>query len=142
VRILGKITHVMHGKKWVNMSGDSYGAVIFLFISGGLAVVLGAFGAHTLKGRIEPELLTAFETGVRYHMYHAVALLAVARARLSGARMQAAAAWLFLAGMALFSGSLYVLSLTGVRWLGGITPLGGLAFIFGWLCLALAGWKK
>ena len=111
-------------------------------IAGGLAVVLGAFGAHTLKGKIEPELLTAFDTGVRYHMYHAVALLAVARARLTGARLQAAAAWLFLAGIALFSGSLYVLSLTGVRWLGGITPLGGLAFIFGWLCLALAGWKK
>jgi uncharacterized membrane protein YgdD (TMEM256/DUF423 family) len=95
-------------------------------ISGGLAVVLGAFGAHTLKGRIEPELLTAFDTGVRYHMYHALALLAVARARLSRVRLQAAAAWLFLAGMALFSGSLYVLSLTGVRWLGGITPLGEL----------------
>jgi uncharacterized membrane protein YgdD (TMEM256/DUF423 family) len=111
-------------------------------ITGGLAVILGAFGAHTLKGRIEPELLTVFDTGVRYHMYHALALLAVARARLSGVRLQAAAAWLFLAGMALFSGSLYVLSLTGVRWLGAITPLGGLAFIFGWLCLALAGWKK
>jgi uncharacterized membrane protein YgdD (TMEM256/DUF423 family) len=111
-------------------------------ISGGLAVILGAFGAHTLKGRIEPELLVAFETGVRYHLYHAVALLAVARVRLSGARLQTAAAWLFLAGMALFSGSLYMLSLTGVRWLGGITPLGGLAFISGWLCLALAGWRK
>jgi uncharacterized membrane protein YgdD (TMEM256/DUF423 family) len=115
---------------------------ILASISGGFAVILGAFGAHTLKGRVEPELLIAFETGVRYHMYHAVALLAVARTRLSGARLQAAAAWLFLAGMALFSGSLYMLSLTGVRWLGGITPLGGLAFIFGWLCLALAGWKK
>ena len=111
-------------------------------IAGALAVILGAFGAHTLKGKIEPELLTAFETGVRYHMYHAVALLAVAQARLSGALMQAAAAWLFLAGIALFSGSLYVLSLTGVRWLGAITPVGGLAFIFGWLCLALASWKK
>ena len=111
-------------------------------ISGGLAVVLGAFGAHTLKGKIEPELLTAFDTGVRYQMYHAVALLAVARARLFRVRVQAAAAWLFLAGMVLFSGSLYALSLTGVRWLGGITPLGGLAFILGWLCLALAGWKK
>ena len=111
-------------------------------MSGGLAVILGAFGAHTLKCKIEPELLTAFDTGVRYHMYHAVALLAVARARLFRARLQAAAAWLFLAGMVLFSGSLYVLSLTGVRWLGAITPLGGLAFIFGWLCLALAGWRK
>ena len=137
-------THLWYGKKWVVRQEISMERLFFVLasISGGLAVVLGAFGAHTLKGRIEPELLTVFDTGVRYHMYHALALLAVARARLSGVRLQAAAGWLFLAGMALFSGSLYVLSLTGVRWLGAITPLGGLAFILGWLCLALAGWKK
>ena len=135
----------MVGQEIGNLSGEIFMERLFFTlasISGGFAVILGAFGAHTLKGKIEPELLTAFETGVRYHMYHSVALPAVARARLSGALMQAAAAWLFLAGIALFSGSLYVLSLTGVRWLGGITPLGGLAFIFGWLCLALAGWRK
>ena len=139
-----KVTQKWYGKKWVICQEISMERLFFVLASilGGLAVILGAFGAHTLKGKIEPELLIAFETGVRYHMYHAVALLAVARTRLSGARLQAAAAWLFLAGMALFSGSLYVLSLTGVRWLGGITPLGGLAFILGWLCLALAGWKK
>jgi uncharacterized membrane protein YgdD (TMEM256/DUF423 family) len=108
----------------------------------GLAVVLGAFGAHKLKGRIDPELLVTFEIGVRYQMYHALALLAMARTRLAGARLQLASGWLFLAGIGLFSGSLYVLTLTGERWLGAITPLGGLAFIVGWICLALAGWRK
>ena len=111
-------------------------------IMGGLAVVLGAFGAHTLKGRIDPELLITFEIGVRYQMYHALALLAVAKTRLAGARLQTASGWLFVSGIALFSGSLYVLTLTGERWLGAITPLGGLAFIGGWLCLALAAWRK
>jgi uncharacterized membrane protein YgdD (TMEM256/DUF423 family) len=111
-------------------------------IMGGLAVVLGAFGAHGLKGRIDPELLVTFEIGVRYQMYHALALLAVARTRLAGARLQMASGWMFVSGIVLFSGSLYVLTLTGERWLGAITPLGGLAFIVGWLCLALAGWRK
>ena len=111
-------------------------------IMGGLAVVLGAFGAHGLKGRIDPELLVTFEIGVRYQMYHALALLAVAKTRLAGARLQIASGWMFVSGIALFSGSLYVLTLTGERWLGAITPLGGLALIVGWVCLALAGWRK
>ncbi len=111
-------------------------------VSGGLAVVLGAFGAHGLKTRIEPELLATFEIGVRYQMYHALALLAVARAQWSAARLLATSGWLFLAGTVLFSGSLYLLTLTGQRWLGAITPLGGLAFIVGWFCLALAGWRR
>ena len=112
-------------------------------VSGGLAVVLGAFGAHTLQGKIEPRLLDAFEVGVRYQMYHALALLGVVAAltRWSGSKMLTAAGWSFVAGMGLFSGSLYVLSLTGFRWLGAITPLGGLAFIVGWLCLTVAAWK-
>jgi uncharacterized membrane protein YgdD (TMEM256/DUF423 family) len=110
-------------------------------ISGGLAVAIGAFGAHGLKDRITPELLQTFETGVRYHMYHALALVAVAYAV---SRWQAssglsnAAGWLFVAGTVLFSGSLYLLALTGVKWLGAITPLGGVAFIAGWVCLVLA----
>ena len=115
---------------------------LFFFLaslSGGLAVVLGAFGAHMLKGRVEPQLLATFEIAVRYHMYHSLALLAVAKVDFA-ARFKAAAGWLFLAGIPLFSGSLYVLSLTGAKWLGGITPLGGLAFVLGWLCLALATW--
>ncbi len=108
-------------------------------ISGGLAVALGAFGAHALKARLTSDLLTTFETGVRYQMYHALALLAVAVAitRASDSGLLNAAGWLFVAGTLLFSGSLYLLCLTGKRWLGAITPLGGLAFIAGWICLAL-----
>lgn len=107
-----------------------------------LAVGLGAFGAHALKQRLTPDLLAIFEVGVRYQVYHALALLAVAWAasRWPGAWVHAAG-WLFLAGIVVFSGSLYVLSLTGMRWLGAITPLGGLAFLTGWLCLAWGAWR-
>ncbi len=109
-------------------------------LSGGLAVALGAFGAHALKARLTPDLLTTFETGVRYEMYHALAMLAVALAmtRVPEAGLLNAAGWLFVAGTVLFSGSLYLLCLTQKRWLGAITPFGGLAFIAGWACLALA----
>ncbi len=109
-------------------------------LSGGLAVALGAFGAHALRARLTPELLTTFETGVRYQMYHALALLAVALAmtRVPASGLLGAAGWLFVAGTLLFSGSLYLLCLTGRRWLGAVTPFGGLAFIAGWVCLALA----
>jgi uncharacterized membrane protein YgdD (TMEM256/DUF423 family) len=108
-------------------------------VSGGLAVGLGAFAAHGLRSRVTAEALAAFETGARYHMYHALALLAVAWAvtRWPGPWVTAAG-WLFVAGTVLFSGSLYLLALTGVRALGAITPLGGLAFILGWLALVLA----
>ena len=104
-----------------------------------LAVGAGAFGAHGLRARLSPELLAVFETAARYQMYHALALLAVAWAvtRWPGALPQWAG-WLFLAGTVLFSGSLYLLALTGIRWLGAITPLGGVAFLAGWLCLLLA----
>jgi uncharacterized membrane protein YgdD (TMEM256/DUF423 family) len=104
-----------------------------------LAVAAGAFGAHALRARLSPELLAVFETGARYQMYHALALLAVAWAttRWPGA-LAPAAGWLFALGTVLFSGSLYALALTGARWLGAITPLGGLAFLAGWVCLALA----
>ncbi|UCG12473.1 MAG: DUF423 domain-containing protein [Deltaproteobacteria bacterium] len=113
-------------------------------LEGGLAVVLGAFGTHALKARIESELLEVFETGVRYQMYHALALLAVAAAlaRWPASRVLTTAGWSFVIGVALFSGSLYLLALTGVRWFGAITPLGGLGFIVGWLCMSLAAWKK
>jgi uncharacterized membrane protein YgdD (TMEM256/DUF423 family) len=104
-----------------------------------LSVAAGAFGAHALRARLSPDLLAAFETGARYQMYHALGLLAVAWAvaRWPGAAAQLAG-WLFVAGTLLFSGSLYVLALTGIRWLGAITPLGGVAFLAGWICLALA----
>jgi uncharacterized membrane protein YgdD (TMEM256/DUF423 family) len=104
----------------------------------GLGVILGAFGAHGLKTRVTPDLLVIFETGVRYQMYHALALLALglAAARWSSPWFNAAG-WLFVAGIVIFSGSLYVMTFTGARWLGAITPLGGLAFILGWAALAL-----
>ena len=113
------------------------GAVLALF-----GVALGAFGAHALRDRLTPELLTVYQTGVQYHLYHALALLAAAyaAARWPGAAA-VAAGWLFAAGIVLFSGSLYALALTGVRWLGAITPLGGLAFLAGWLALAWAAWR-
>jgi uncharacterized membrane protein YgdD (TMEM256/DUF423 family) len=113
----------------------------FLFLAallGALAVALGAFGAHALKARLTPEKLVTFETGVRYHFYHTFALLVVGlvQVTLPGAGTTALAGWLFLAGIVLFSGSLYWLALGGPRWLGPITPLGGLALIGGWIALA------
>jgi uncharacterized membrane protein YgdD (TMEM256/DUF423 family) len=107
-----------------------------------LAVLLGAFGAHALRDRLAPEMLAIFETGVRYHFYHALGLLGVAyaAARWPGAAA-GAAGWLFVAGIVLFSGSLYLLSATGQRWFGAITPVGGAAFIAGWALLAWAIWR-
>jgi uncharacterized membrane protein YgdD (TMEM256/DUF423 family) len=106
-------------------------------VAGFLGVALGAFGAHALKTRLSPDLLAAFDTGVRYQMYHVFALVAAAWgwARWPG-RAFAIAGALFLAGILVFSGSLYLLAFTGTRWLGAVTPLGGLAFLAGWLCLA------
>jgi len=111
--------------------------------SGGLAVAFGAFGAHVLQGRLSADLLANFETGARYQMYHALALLAAAWAagRWPGSSLPLAAGWAFVAGTLLFSGSLYLMALTGLRWLGAITPLGGVAFVGGWLCLLLAAWR-
>jgi uncharacterized membrane protein YgdD (TMEM256/DUF423 family) len=109
---------------------------------GMLGVAAGAFGAHALRERLPDNMLAIFETGVRYQMYHALALLAVALL-LTRVPSSAgvAAGWLFTAGIVIFSGSLYVLVLSGVRWLGAITPLGGVAFLVGWLLLAWAGWR-
>ena len=119
--------------------------VFFLIgaVSAFVGVAAGAFGAHGLKARLSAEMLAVFETGVRYQMYHALALFAAgwAAARWPGG-LTTASGWLFVAGTVIFSGSLYVLSLTGLRWLGAITPLGGLAFLAGWLCLAAACWKS
>jgi uncharacterized membrane protein YgdD (TMEM256/DUF423 family) len=107
-----------------------------------LAVAAGAFGAHGLRGRLSPDLLEVFETAARYHMYHALGLLAVAWA---AARWPSGtvtlAGWLMVLGIVVFSGSLYVLSLTGMRWLGAVTPLGGLALMAGWVALAVAAWR-
>jgi uncharacterized membrane protein YgdD (TMEM256/DUF423 family) len=109
-------------------------------LAGVVGVALGAFGAHGLRARLTPDMLAVFETGVRYHMYHALAILGVASVaeRLQASRLVLASGWLFLAGIILFSGSLYLLAVTGVRVLGAITPFGGVAFLLGWGCLALA----
>ena len=118
----------------------------FFFAAGSLmaflGVALGAFAAHGLKSRLPPDMLTIFEVGVRYQMYHAFALLAVgwAQTRWPGPVLDASG-WLFVAGTVIFSGSLYILSLSGLRWLGAITPVGGIALLAGWLCLAWAAWK-
>ena len=111
-------------------------------LSGLLGVAAGAFGAHGLRDRLGPEMLAVWETAARYQLIHALALLAVAWAvtRWPGAAT-AAAGWLFITGTLVFSGSLYLLSLSGVRWLGAITPIGGVAFIAGWACLVWAALK-
>src|SRR5262245_23291186 len=108
-------------------------------IFGFLGVGLGAFGAHGLRTRVSPEMLAVFETGVRYHMYHALALILVALVmpRMSGWLVMTAG-WSFVGGILLFSGSLYALALSGMTILGAVTPLGGLAFLAGWACLAIA----
>lgn len=116
---------------------------ILASILGGLAVALGAFGAHALKARLSPDMLQIFETGVRYHFYHALALglVVVAMQYWPKTNLPTIAGWVFVVGIVIFSGSLYILSTSGVRWWGAITPIGGVAFIAGWACLALAAWR-
>ena len=112
-------------------------------LSGLLAVGLGAFGAHALKTRLDDYALGIFQTAVQYHFYHSLALLGVGLMALwypqSG--LLRASGIAFAVGILIFSGSLYLLSVTGVRWLGAVTPLGGLTFMIGWACLAAASWR-
>ena len=114
----------------------------FLFVGalmGGVGVGLGAFGAHALKARLSADMLAVYETGVRYQMYHALALLVVGLLMTrTGGRALVVAGWSFTAGILLFSGSLYALTLTGITTLGAITPIGGVAFLIGWAALAVA----
>lgn len=111
--------------------------VVMSAVFGFLGVALGAFGAHVVRGRVTPGDLEIFETGVRYQMYHALAILAVAwvQTRTPGPAI-GVAGWLFAVGIVIFSGSLYLLVFSGVRWLGAVTPLGGLCFLAGWAALA------
>jgi len=106
-------------------------------------VVLGAFGAHAIKGRIAAESFAIYQTAVQYHFWHALGLLGVGvlMAQWPGAQLLAWSAWLLIAGLILFSGSLYTLALTGASWLGAITPLGGAAFVAAWLVVAWAALK-
>lgn len=108
-----------------------------------VAVIFGAFGAHALKEKLPENLMQVYKTGVEYHFYHALGLLIVGVLALymPSTLLNVAALFLF-AGIVLFSGSLYTMAFTGVKWLGAITPLGGLSFIVGWVLLAVAVWKK
>ena len=104
----------------------------------GLGVLVGAFGAHGLRDRVAADMLAVFETGVRYHLIHGLAIIAVAWAasRWPSAWI-GAAGWLFAAGIVVFSGSLYILAISGVRWWGAVTPIGGVCFLAGWAALAV-----
>jgi uncharacterized membrane protein YgdD (TMEM256/DUF423 family) len=114
--------------------------LIIAAVNGLLAVAAGAFGAHALQNRLDAHSLQVFETGARYQMYHALGIgLAAFAMRDEAATPARAAASLFLAGIVLFSGSLYLLALTGTRGLGIVTPFGGLSFLLGWTALAWAG---
>jgi uncharacterized membrane protein YgdD (TMEM256/DUF423 family) len=108
-------------------------------IFAGLAVVLGAFGAHALRGTMTPENLAIFKTGTEYQLYHGLALLLLAalHGRLACGHRAAISGWLFAAGVLVFSGSLYALAMTGIMWLGAITPIGGVCMIAGWIVLAI-----
>ena len=114
-------------------------AAVFLFA----AVALGAFGAHALKAKLAPDLTAVYQTAVQYHFWHALGLLAVGLLLVhkpeSGALI--AAAWLLLAGLILFCGSLYALALTGTRGLGAVAPAGGVAFLAAWIAVAWAAWR-
>jgi uncharacterized membrane protein YgdD (TMEM256/DUF423 family) len=120
---------------------------IFLGIAailGGISVAAGAFASHALKEKLTERALQIFETGARYEMYHALALLIVALllSRAEAAQMPlTVAGFAFISGILIFSGSLYALSLTGIKWLGAIAPLGGVAFLVGWGCLAVAAFR-
>lgn len=118
----------------------------FLLVAGALlgftAVAAGAFGAHALAGRLDPDALSVFETAARYHAIHALALLALGAATARWPDpLWGIAGWLFVAGVAVFSGSLYALALSGASWLGAVTPLGGLAMLAGWIAAAAAAWR-
>lgn len=108
-----------------------------------LGIALGAFGAHALRERLPADLMAVYQTGVLYHLVHALALVltGILLRWLDATTLVTWAGWLFLAGIVLFSGSLYVLSMTGIRALGAVTPFGGLSFLIGWALLAMAAWK-
>jgi uncharacterized membrane protein YgdD (TMEM256/DUF423 family) len=119
------------------------GAKVFVAAGGVaalLAVALGAFGAHALNGRVPPEMLAVWHTGVEYHLAHALGLIAVGMVatQLPGSALLKWSGWLMLAGIVLFSGSLYGLALSGERWLGAVTPVGGLAFLAAWALFVAA----
>jgi uncharacterized membrane protein YgdD (TMEM256/DUF423 family) len=117
--------------------------ILFGAIFGALSVAAGAFASHALKEKLTERAIAIFELGARYQMYHALALLLVGLLLSQFAQSTpflVASGWAFIVGVFVFSGSLYALSFTGIKWLGAITPFGGAAFVVGWSCLAIAGW--
>jgi uncharacterized membrane protein YgdD (TMEM256/DUF423 family) len=110
-------------------------------VNAAIAIAAGAFAAHGLRDRLDARALEVFETGARYHMYHAFAIIVAGLLAAGSMRGSQVAGWLFQIGIVLFSGSLYALALTGVKGLGAVTPLGGIAFIVGWLWLAWSAWR-
>jgi uncharacterized membrane protein YgdD (TMEM256/DUF423 family) len=123
-------------------------AKLFVFLgalAGAIGVALGAFGAHALKTRLAPDVLAIWQTAVQYHFWHALALIAIGiliALALPGSALLRWAGWLMVAGILLFSGSLYALALSNVRSLGAVTPFGGVAWIAAWVLLAVAVWKS
>lgn len=117
--------------------------LIIAALSGLLAVMIGAFGAHGLKARLSVDMMAVYQTGVQYHFYHTLALLFIGLLSLNYPQVSLLnwSAGMMVVGIIIFSGSLYVLSISGIKWLGAITPLGGTAFIIGWLLLAVAVYK-
>jgi len=109
-------------------------------VLGAIAVIVGAFGAHGLESRLDEEMMAVYQTGVQYHFYHAIALLALclAPSALWTSKSAVWAARLFIIGTVFFSGSLYILAISGIKWLGAITPFGGTAWIAAWICVALS----
>lgn len=108
-----------------------------------VAVAAGAFGAHGLENRLSADDMDTYQTAARYHIYHALALLAVSyAAQRFGGGLVTASGWLFVAGIILFSGALYILALSGIKVLGAVAPIGGLCFLAGWACLAIAAWRS
>jgi uncharacterized membrane protein YgdD (TMEM256/DUF423 family) len=118
--------------------------IILAAVNGFLAVSIGAFAAHMLRDKLSPELLNTFQTGVQYHMYHALGLFGIGLMMLNfpASNLLRISAYLMMAGIVLFSGSLYLLSITGIRWLGAITPLGGLCFLTAWALIVWFATKQ
>jgi uncharacterized membrane protein YgdD (TMEM256/DUF423 family) len=126
----------------MDVEASSRWLVLIGCVSAGLGVAAGAFGAHMLKDLLEPNMLAVYDTATRYQMYHAFGLVLTGLVvRVGRDRGAAKAGWLFLAGTLLFCGSLYGVSLLGIRWLGAVTPVGGVLFIVGWLVLGWRGLK-
>ncbi|MDR4462713.1 MAG: DUF423 domain-containing protein [Nitrospira sp.] len=126
----------------MDVDASSRWLVLIGCVSAGLGVAAGAFGAHMLKDLLEPNMLAVYDTATRYQMYHAFGLVLTGLVvRVGHNRGAANAGWLFLAGTLLFCGSLYGVSLLGIRWLGAVTPVGGVLFIVGWLVLGWRGLK-